>query len=631
MKLKSLLTANNLILIAIITIAAALRLYHLSSMPALNADEAAIGYNAYSLILTGKDEHGASWPLVFKSFGDYKPGLYFYLVLPFVKILGLTELAVRLPSALLGITSVWLIYLLAGELSPTNISHPRHTPPPLIHNSSFLIQPLAALLLAISPWHIHFSRGGWETNVATFFLLAGVLLFLKATSPTTPGVACLKPLKNKGASPGVNVSGLFLLSSVFCFLFSFYTYHSMRIVAPLLGLTLVVLFRRQLFAKSNLKWTLASAVAGTLILVPFVLLFFSSAGASRFSGVSIFADTGPYWRVNQLRGEHPNFTNLPAKILHNQPLAYTLQFGQNYLDHFWGEFLFLTGDEIQRNKVPETGLFYLFQFPLLIIGIYQLLHTKKSRHPEPDEVGSKNPLRNQDSALKGKIFILAWLFIAPIPAALTFQSPHALRAHNLVIPLTLLSALGLTTITNVISNLPALNRVEGFQNPLRNHLFKFLFLLTTYSLILITTLFEFTRYLHQYYSHLAKTYPYSSQYGFQQLAAWIHDHYQDYPQFVITDRYDQPYILTLFYLQYPPEQFQQQVQLTPRDRFGFSTVRHFDKFYFETIDFPQTRLDHPHAVIITAPEELSSPASPIYQIPFPSGQPAFLILPPAGS
>src|SRR3989344_2042807 len=101
-----------LLFTGIVLLAAILRLYRLDSFPALNADEAAIGYNAYSLLETGKDEHGDSWPIHFQSFNDYKPGLYFYIVLPFVKILGLSEWAVRLPGALLGVATVWLVYLL---------------------------------------------------------------------------------------------------------------------------------------------------------------------------------------------------------------------------------------------------------------------------------------------------------------------------------------------------------------------------------------------------------------------------------------------------------------------------------------------------------------------------------------
>src|SRR5256885_940381 len=88
----------SLTLVAILGLGLLLRVVWLSSFPAgFNADEAAIGYNAYSLLQTGKDDYGTPFPLAFKSFGDFKPGLYFYFVWPFVAIFGLNELAVRLP------------------------------------------------------------------------------------------------------------------------------------------------------------------------------------------------------------------------------------------------------------------------------------------------------------------------------------------------------------------------------------------------------------------------------------------------------------------------------------------------------------------------------------------------------
>src|SRR3989344_8822196 len=100
----------------ILSLGVVLRLYQLTTLPALNADEAAIGYNAYSLLQTGRDEHGNSWPTHFQSFNDYKPGLYFYLVLPFVKFFGLNEWAVRIPGAILGVLTVFIVYLLTNKL-----------------------------------------------------------------------------------------------------------------------------------------------------------------------------------------------------------------------------------------------------------------------------------------------------------------------------------------------------------------------------------------------------------------------------------------------------------------------------------------------------------------------------------
>src|SRR3990172_5398650 len=118
---------KKIILIAIVLLAAVLRFWQLGSYPAFNADEAAVGYNAYSLIQTGKDEHGNTWPVHFQSFNDYKPGLYFYLVLPFVKILGLNEWAVRIPGATLGVLTVLVVYYLVSELHSENNHHPPNT------------------------------------------------------------------------------------------------------------------------------------------------------------------------------------------------------------------------------------------------------------------------------------------------------------------------------------------------------------------------------------------------------------------------------------------------------------------------------------------------------------------------
>src|SRR3989338_10636555 len=106
--------------------------------PGFNADEASLGYNAYSLIKTGKDEWGTSFPLVFKSFSDYKPGLYVYLAIPFVWLLGLNEFSVRLPSILLGSFSIALIYFLSKELFKKET-----------------VAWACAFLLSISPWHLH--------------------------------------------------------------------------------------------------------------------------------------------------------------------------------------------------------------------------------------------------------------------------------------------------------------------------------------------------------------------------------------------------------------------------------------------------------------------------------------------
>ena len=519
---------KKILFILIIVLAFILRFWRLGDYPALNADEAAIGYNAYSLIQTGKDEHGNAWPIHFQSFNDYKPGLYFYMVIPFVKVLGLNEWAVRIPGATLGVLTVLIIYLLTKEL---------------FKNEKISI--FSALLLAISPWHIHFSRGGWEVNLATFLITLGVYLFLKG-------------LKNPK---------YYMLSAI-TFSLSLYAYHVARVVVPLLGLVLLIIYFKDIFIKKNLKILVISFSLLVITILPLAKELVGPAGISRAAGVGLFADSGPLNRINEQRGEHANFISFIPMVLHNKAANYGLAFLENWVSHYSGEFLFLSGDEIQRDKVPETGELYLFEIVTVILGIVFLLKSSIVNH-------------------KSILFIFCWLVIAPIASALTFQSPHALRAHNMVIPLVILSAVGLNSI------IASLGKFKRFKQ-LGFGLISFIFLLS------------FARYLHMYWVHMSKEYPFSSQYGVKELVSYLNETVESrYKKAVVTDRYDQPYILFLFYLKYDPAKFQGEHTLTLRDQYGFSTVRSFGKYTFTSItNWDRTRENFRDYLIAGTDEEI---------------------------
>ena len=517
---------KKFLLILILILASALRLYKLSSYPAgLNADEAALGYNAYSLMLTGRDEHGHSWPVNLESFGDFKPAGYAYLLIPFIKVFGLTEFAVRFPSAIFGILGVLFIYLLVKELSTEYCAL------------------ISAALLAISPWHLHFSRGGWEVNVATTLMLIGVWLFLKKR---------------------------FELCAL-SFALAMYTYQSARVIVPLLGLGLFYLYRP--------KRIFIALILGFLLLVPLTYNLVTTNAASRLSGVGILADEGPLNRAKELRGQHSSWNSPLSRILHNRPVLYTIQFLKNYTDHFFGDFLFVNGDVIPRSRIPETGLLYFTDFVFLGLGAVCLLRAKDQR-PE------------------AKIIWL-WLAIAPVAAALTFQTPHALRAHSMVIPLTIIVSIGLYSL------------------PRRKLLL---------ALVAILYVWQFARYLHQYYVHYPQTYPYAWEYGFKELVAYTESVKDRYSKILVTDKYDQPYILFLFYSKYPPQDFQSHHVLTFRDKYNFSTVRDYDKYHFASTPWSSVSDIH-SSLIVAAPEDIPEVGVNIVKtINFPNGQPAFKIV-----
>lgn len=130
--------------------------------PGLFCDEASTGYDAFSLLQTGRDQFGQFLPLFARSFGDYNEALYRYLTIPAVAILGLTSFSIRLPAAIFGTLTIPVTYLLARKFFD--------------RRSAFF----AALFLVISPWHIHFSRTAFRAILFPFFFPLGIVFLLNA-------------------------------------------------------------------------------------------------------------------------------------------------------------------------------------------------------------------------------------------------------------------------------------------------------------------------------------------------------------------------------------------------------------------------------------------------------------------
>jgi hypothetical protein len=251
-----------------------------------------------------------------------------------------------------------------------------------------------------------------------------------------------------------------------------------------------------------------------------------------------------------------------------------LAFLDNWTAHFHGEFLFLSGDEIQRNRVPETGELYTIEILFLGTALFVLSRTNTY-------LRRKTPF--------------SWLLIAPVAAALTFQAPHALRAQNMIIPLTIFSGFGLSFLWNY---------------PFKRKQF----LKITRIVLSFVLAVSISRYLLMYYSHMSQEYSYSSQYGVKELVTYVSENSSNYAHVLVTDRYDQPYVLFLFYLKYPPQLFQNEGRLTDKDGFGFSTVRSFGKYEFRSIKFDEDRPKATNTLIAGTKEEIPDEANIVKNI-----------------
>ncbi len=262
---QSLRTKQGLALLAVLIIAAALRFYQLGLVPAgMTWDEAAIGYNGYAVITTRRDEWLEFLPISFKSFDDYKTPLPIYLSGLFTTALGLNLLTIRLPFAIAGVLAVWGLVKLTTELLALTGTKTKL--------SASVLGLLAGLLLATSPWHSHFSRAGFESGLTLAIIIWGFyygVLYLKRAHV----VSLKQQLK-------------MLLPAVMLLTASFYSYHSAKMVVPLL-----VLFFAWTYKKRVLRRPRAASSAlgfGLLLLVPLIKDSLFGPGLSR-AGTLLFS------------------------------------------------------------------------------------------------------------------------------------------------------------------------------------------------------------------------------------------------------------------------------------------------------------------------------------------------------
>lgn len=369
----------------ILVLGAGIRFFQLGSVPpSPDWDEAALGYNAFSVLKTGRDEYGVRFPLVLRSFDDYKPPLYMYLTIPSVAMLGLSTFAVRLPSAILGTSAILAAYLLVTEIFSG-------------HKEKHRYALLTALLLAVSPWHINFSRIAFEANVGLTLNIWAVYLFLRAQR--TP---VLLPL-----SAGLFGAALF-------------AYHSERVFVPLMVLFLLWQYRAFIF--NRIRISLLSGLVGLVFLIPLLGLFMAKENWTRLSGTSVFADQTPLLErsVRNLEADRRDGDPWGA-VFDNRRIVYGLKLAEGYLSHFSLKWLFLTGDN-DRHHAPSSGNLYLFELPFILAGMYILWRR-----------GDK--VRN---------LLFFWFFISPIPAMPTTGIPHAIRTLVFLPTFQIFAAVGLS-------------------------------------------------------------------------------------------------------------------------------------------------------------------------------------------
>lgn len=463
-----------IILALIILVAAALRFYKLAEVPhGMTWDEAAIAYNGWSVTTTGRDEWLKKLPISFRSFGDYKAPLAIYIVGAFTRVFGLSLLAVRLPFALSGVAAVMGMMLLTKLLWQLWIKKGTAKVFPILDSNTAAL--LAGTLMAVSPWHVHFSRIGFESGMALNFLLWGV-------SAVVWLIAYSSSMTTKWQRLFCGAVGLFGAISLAS---SLYTYHSSKIVTPLVLAALAVFFLKPLLKswKNVVVW----GVLLGLLLVPLAVDSLFGNGADRFQQSTVFR-------------------------LGLSPLELLSTLIQHFLAHFTPAYLVHGQTETLRHGDGQFGVLYLTEFFLVVVAllgsVYQWMKKKSAM-----------------ASLPLFTFSLLWVLIGVVPAVIGVDVPHSNRMLLALPGFLWLALLGWDWI--------AQNFKDGLVAP------------AILGITLLLQIFLVSSYLNNYYTVFAKTSSDAFVDGYTEAVQYAVQYEPDVDQILFTSTYQQPYIYTL--------------------------------------------------------------------------------------
>ena len=541
MNVRLIILNRNILLGLILSLALFLRLWMLGSLPpSLSWDEVSTGYNAYSILQTGKDEWGFKYPISFRAYGDYKLPGYIYLDVPFVAMFGLNEWGVRLPSAILGVGLVVVVFLILRKLS---------------NNSTAL---WGAFVTAILPWSVILSRIALEAHLALFSTTLATYFFLI----------------------GLKKQRMLLLSSLF-FGLSLLSYNSSRVVTPSLVILLSFFFWADL--KKNIKSLMIAGVIFLSFLIVILPHAFLQDSSARYRWTAIL-DEGAINRINELRGGSTLSPTL-SLLVYNKVTFFIPEFTKSYLSHFSPSFLFINGGSHFQFSVPGSGLFYPITAPFLLIGLLEFWKRRE----------------------RWQMFVIVWLLLSFIPAAVTRDSPHALRSLMAIPPLIIITSFG------IVRFLEHLKR------------FKIRLVIILVSIFLVSLIVFWQNYSINY----SKNYSWSWQYGYKEAVDFIKKEEINYDKIFFTKKYGEPHEFVLFFLNSNPDKFRSDENLIRYGKSDWFWVDRFGKYWFlndwEVQEQAKCKVEE-KCLLIASPENYPSDWEKIKKINFIDGKGVFEIL-----
>lgn len=218
--------------------------------------------------------------------GDFHPPLYHILMWAWVHLFGSSEVVLRLPSVLFGVGTIWVVYKIVKSFTSEEDDQSSFSRATLQvslsstsevaewHPARFSLAHLAALFMAVAPFHIYYSQEARMYAMTTFFACLSMYFFLKLFTSEAPSASRRTPFTPALPAGRSQVAGYILATALM--LYSDY-YGFLVLLAQIIAA--FIFFKKQfisLYPRSEFKLRLYLYISISLLLfLPSLSLLFA--------------------------------------------------------------------------------------------------------------------------------------------------------------------------------------------------------------------------------------------------------------------------------------------------------------------------------------------------------------------
>ena len=290
----------------------AVRFFRFPQVPGgLNQDGAMGAVDAKALGDYGTDRFGTFLPAHFKAWGYGQMSvLLSYLSVPFIRVLGLNKLAMRLPLLIVSLTGIWGVYRIVAAVHGRNAAG------------------IALFLTAMNPWHFMQSRWALDCNLFPHMFILGFCFLVNG-------------LRKKKS---LYISMLFFALCMYSYGVSFYMVPFFLLAAALLLLRVKKVTGRECMVCILIYFGISWPVYGTMLI-----------NFMKWETVSLPFVTMPYFEERIRSGDILFFAeDMGEQLLINLKALLRVVFWQR--------------EDLPWNSMKEFGTMYQCTMPFILLG-----------------------------------------------------------------------------------------------------------------------------------------------------------------------------------------------------------------------------------------------------------------------